>query len=91
MILASRADNASATVPAREIGRCERATDRGAFLPRLHGHFAHDFLDESIECRRALRGRRREHRGIHAISLYIHHCSARQDISVTADLARGVG
>ena len=59
------------------VGKCEYATDRGAFLPRLDSHFARDFLDESVECRRARRGRRREQRGIHAVSLDIHHRSTR--------------
>ena len=50
-------------------GGHEGAADGGAFLPGLHRHLAHDFLDEEIELRRAWRGIGAEHRGVQRVTL----------------------
>ena len=56
---ASRFESASIDVLDHRLGN-DRAADRGALLPRLHRHLAHDFLDEEIEllaCPARRRGR----------------------------------
>ncbi len=52
------------------IARRDDATDGGAFLARLDGHFARDFLDEEVEFRRAGHGVRPQDGGVQAVRLH---------------------
>jgi hypothetical protein len=49
--------------------RSDRAANGGAFLPRLHRHFAGDLLDEQVELRSARCRIRAEDRGVQAVAL----------------------